>query len=44
MPLKDGKSPKTIASNIGELIKSGYPPKRAAAIAHDHARGKKKEK
>lgn len=38
MPLKSGKSKKVISQNIGELIKSGRPPKQAAAIAYDKAR------
>lgn len=42
MPLKSGKSKKTISSNIGELRRSGYPAKQAAAIAYDKARKGKK--
>lgn len=46
MPLKQGKSKKTISENITELIRSGRDPKQAAAIAYDKAgksrkRGKK---
>lgn len=37
MPLKSGKSQKVISENIAELIRSGYPPKQAAAIAYDKA-------
>ena len=37
MPLKKGRSKKTISSNIGELRRSGYPPAQAAAIAYDKA-------
>jgi hypothetical protein len=43
MPLKKGKSKKTIASNIKELRASGYPQKQAIAIAMNQAgKGKKK--
>ncbi len=41
MPLKKGSSQKVISENIRELRKSGYPPKRAAAIAYEQA-GKNK--
>jgi uncharacterized protein len=43
MPLRKGKSKKTIGNNIGELIRSGYDPKQAAAIAYNKA-GKTKKK
>lgn len=33
MPLKQGKSKKTISTNIKELIDSGKPQKQSVAIA-----------
>lgn len=37
MPLKSGSSQKTIEDNIQKLIKEGYPPDQASAIAHSNA-------
>lgn len=44
MPLKKGKSKKTISKNIETEIRAGKDPKQAAAIAYSVARkGKKKD-
>lgn len=45
MPLKKGKSRKTINRNVRELVHSGYPLKQAIAIAlHSAGKGKNKGK
>lgn len=41
MPLKEGKSEKTVAENIAELRKAGYDAKQAIALSKA---GKSKQK
>ncbi|EKE07925.1 MAG: hypothetical protein ACD_17C00451G0004 [uncultured bacterium] len=43
MPLKKGKSQKTIRENISELRHSGYPEKQSIAIAMSESRKSKKK-
>jgi hypothetical protein len=44
MPLKKGKSRKTISSNIREMRHAGYPQAQAVAAALSTARRSKKRK
>ena len=43
MPLKSGKSKKTIEKNIKTEIKAGKPIKQAVAIAYSKAKQSKKK-
>lgn len=38
MPLKKGRSRKTVSDNTAQLIREGYPADQASAIAHEHSR------
>lgn len=44
MPLKKGKSQRTISDNIRELRSEGYPQRQSLAIALNTARKRKKGK
>lgn len=44
MPLKKGKSDKTVSKNIATLISEGRPKDQAAAIAYSKAGRSKKKK
>lgn len=44
MPLKKGKSKKTVKENIQELIRSGKSGPQAVAIALNQSKNEKKQK
>ena len=44
IPLKKGKSGKTVNENILRLVHAGYSPKQAVAIAMEEAGRSKKKK
>jgi hypothetical protein len=43
MPLQTGSSSATISKNIATLIREGYPPDQAKAIAYEKA-GRRRER
>ena len=43
MPLKKGYSQTVVNQNTKELIKAGYKPNQASAIAHENARRNKRK-
>jgi hypothetical protein len=44
LPISKGTSKEIIARNIAMLIKEGYPPSQASAIAYEAANKKPKKK
>lgn len=44
MPLKRGRSRKTVSENVRELMDAGYPQKQAVAIALERAGKAKKQR